>query len=112
MTYEPDDRFGGPVKLAGQNRIRLVAIGFSIAFLAIVLQLTNLTILKGIGVEDDTLADICPACHGQTLLIAMGRSLLRILQLPRFMRIRERLSMLRKRLKVSPLLFLILTRRH
>ena len=60
MTYEPDDRFGGPVKLAGQNRIRLVAIGFSIAFLAIVLQLTNLTILKGIGVEDDTLAEHQP----------------------------------------------------
>jgi cell division protein FtsI (penicillin-binding protein 3) len=60
MTYEPDDRFGGPVKLAGQNRIRLVAIGFSIAFLAIVLQLTNLTILKGAGVEDNTLAEHQP----------------------------------------------------
>src|SRR5688500_18041666 len=34
MTHEPDDRFDGPAKLAGQNRIRLVAIGFSIAFLA------------------------------------------------------------------------------
>ncbi len=60
MTYEPDDRFGGPVKLAGQNRIRLVAIGFSIAFLAIVLQLANLTVLKGAGVEDDTLAEHLP----------------------------------------------------
>lgn len=60
MTYEPDDRFGGPVKLAGQNRIRLVAIGFSIAFLAIVLQLANLTILKGVGVEVDTLAELQP----------------------------------------------------
>jgi cell division protein FtsI (penicillin-binding protein 3) len=60
MTYEPDDRFVGPVKLAGQNRIRLVAIGFSIAFLAIGLQLTNLTVLKGIGVEDDTLAEHQP----------------------------------------------------
>ena len=60
MTCEPDDRFGGPVKLAGQNRIRLVAIGFSIAFLAIVLQLANLTILKGVGVEDDTLAEHQP----------------------------------------------------
>jgi cell division protein FtsI (penicillin-binding protein 3) len=48
------------VKLAGQNRIRLVAIGFSIAFLAIVLQLTNLTILKGAGVEDNTLAEHQP----------------------------------------------------
>jgi cell division protein FtsI (penicillin-binding protein 3) len=60
MTYEPDDRFGGPVKLAGQNRIRLVAIGFSIAFLAIVLQLANLTVLKGAGVENDTLAELQP----------------------------------------------------
>jgi cell division protein FtsI (penicillin-binding protein 3) len=60
MTYEPDDRFGGPVKLAGQNRIRLVAIGFSIAFLAIVLQLVNLTVLKGAGVEDNTLAEHLP----------------------------------------------------
>ncbi len=60
MTYEPDDRFGGPVKLAGQNRIRLVAIGFSIAFLAIVLQLANLTVLKGAGVKDDTLAEHLP----------------------------------------------------
>ena len=60
MTYEPDDRFGGPVKLSGQNRIRLVAIGFSIAFLAIVLQLANLTILKGVGVEVDTLAELQP----------------------------------------------------
>ena len=60
MTYEPDDRFGGPVKLAGQNRIRLVAIGFSIAFLAIVLQLANLTVLKGMGVEDGTLAELQP----------------------------------------------------
>ena len=60
MTYEPDDRFGGPVKLAGQNRIRLVAIGFSIAFLAIVLQLANLTVLKGMSVEDGTLAELQP----------------------------------------------------
>ena len=60
MTYEPDDRFGGPVKLAGQNRIRLVAIGFSIAFLAIVLQLANLTVLKGASVEDDVLAEHLP----------------------------------------------------
>jgi cell division protein FtsI (penicillin-binding protein 3) len=57
MANEPDDRFGGPAKLAGQNRIRLVAIGFSIAFLAISLQLANLTIFKGMGVEDDTLAE-------------------------------------------------------
>ena len=60
MTQAPDDRFGGPVKLAGQNRIRLVAIGFSIAFLAIALQLANLTILKRVSVEDDTLAEHQP----------------------------------------------------
>jgi cell division protein FtsI (penicillin-binding protein 3) len=60
MTHELDDRFGGPAKLAGQNRIRLVAIGFSIAFLAISLQLANLTILRGVGVEDDTLAEHQP----------------------------------------------------
>ena len=60
MTHEPDDRFDGPAKLAGQNRIRLVAIGFSIAFLAISAQLANLTIYKGMGVEDDVLADHQP----------------------------------------------------
>jgi cell division protein FtsI (penicillin-binding protein 3) len=60
MAYEPDDRFGGLVRLAGQNRIRLVAIGFSIAFLAISLQLANLTIFKGMGVEDDVLAEHQP----------------------------------------------------
>ena len=60
MTYEPDGRFGGPVKLAGQNRIRLVAIGFSIAFLAISLQLANLTILRGVVAGDDTLAELQP----------------------------------------------------
>ena len=57
MTHEPDDSFGGPVKLAGQNRIRLVAIGFSVAFLAITLQLANLTVLKGRGAQDDVLAE-------------------------------------------------------
>ncbi|MBP9173618.1 MAG: hypothetical protein KBF54_03645, partial [Rhizobiales bacterium] len=60
MKPEPDDRFDGPVKLAGQNRIRLVAIGFSIAFLAISLQLANLTIFKGMGLEDDVLAEHQP----------------------------------------------------
>ena len=60
MTHESEDRFGGPAKLAGQNRIRLVAIGFSIAFLAISLQLANLTIYKGMGVEDDVLAEHQP----------------------------------------------------
>ena len=45
-----------PIKLAGQNRIRLVAIGFSVAFLAIAIQLANLTIIKGAVSEDDSLA--------------------------------------------------------
>ena len=45
-----------PIKLAGQNRIRLVAIGFSVAFLAIAGQLANLTIIKGAVSEDDSLA--------------------------------------------------------
>ena len=56
MTQESNDRTEGPVKLAGQNRIRLVAIGFSIAFLAISLQLANLTILKGVTADEDVLA--------------------------------------------------------
>ena len=60
MMQEADDRFGGPVKLAGQNRIRLVAIGFSIAFLGISLQLANLTILKGVRIDEDTLAEHQP----------------------------------------------------
>ncbi|MGB3142324.1 MAG: hypothetical protein WBB16_16185, partial [Aestuariivirga sp.] len=60
MKPEPDDRFDGPAQLAGQNRIRLVAIGFSIAFLAISLQLANLTIFKGMGLEDDVLAEHQP----------------------------------------------------
>lgn len=56
MTQESNERTEGPVKLAGQNRIRLVAIGFSIAFLAISLQLANLTILKGVTTDEDVLA--------------------------------------------------------
>lgn len=60
MTREAPDRFGRPAKLAGQNRIRLVAIGFSIAFLAIALQLANLTILKGRGAQDGGLAEHQP----------------------------------------------------
>jgi cell division protein FtsI (penicillin-binding protein 3) len=60
MTYEPGGRFCGPAKLAGQNRIRLVAIGFSIAFLAVSMQLANLTLFKGKGVEDDALAQHQP----------------------------------------------------
>ena len=56
MTQESNDRTEGPVKLAGQNRIRLVAIGFSIAFLAISLQLANLTILRGVTADEDVLA--------------------------------------------------------
>jgi cell division protein FtsI (penicillin-binding protein 3) len=47
----------GSVKLAGQNRIRLVAIGFSIAFLAIAMQSANLTILKVAPVAEDVLAE-------------------------------------------------------
>jgi cell division protein FtsI (penicillin-binding protein 3) len=47
----------GPLKLAGQNRIRLVAIGFSIAFLAIAVQSANLTILKVAPVTEDVLAE-------------------------------------------------------
>jgi cell division protein FtsI (penicillin-binding protein 3) len=47
-------------KLAGQNRIRLVAICFTLAFLAIALQLGNLTLLRGAGVEDDVLAQHQP----------------------------------------------------
>ena len=43
--------------MAGQNRIRLVAIGFSIAFLAIAVQSANLTILKVAPVTEDVLAE-------------------------------------------------------
>ncbi len=43
--------------MAGQNRIRLVAIGFSIAFLAIAMQSANLTILKVAPVTEDVLAE-------------------------------------------------------
>ena len=60
MTHEPEDRFGNPAKLAGQNRLRLVAIGFSVAFLAITLQLANLTVLNGRGAQDDVLAEHQP----------------------------------------------------
>ncbi len=47
----------GPAKLAGQNRIRLVAIGFFTAFLAIAMQSANLTILKVAPVTEDVLAE-------------------------------------------------------
>jgi cell division protein FtsI (penicillin-binding protein 3) len=47
----------GPAKLAGQNRIRLVAIGFFTAFLAIAMQSANLTILKVAPVAEDVLAE-------------------------------------------------------
>ena len=60
MTQEPEDRFEGPAKLAGQNRIRLVAVGFSIAFLAISMQLANLTVLKGAGTDEIGLAEHQP----------------------------------------------------
>ena len=60
MTDEIDVRSDAPPKLAGQNRIRLVAICFSFAFLAIAVQLANLTILKGLTVEEDALAQHQP----------------------------------------------------
>ncbi len=60
MTEDSDRRADGPRKLAGQNRIRLVATGFSIGFFAIALQLANLTILKGPSVEEDVLAQHQP----------------------------------------------------
>lgn len=47
----------GPVKLAGQNRIRLVGVGFTVAFLAIAVQLANLTIFRGAVVVEDALAE-------------------------------------------------------
>jgi len=60
MTEILDGRSDAPAKLAGQNRIRLVAICFSLAFLAIAAQLANLTILKGPAVEEDALAQHQP----------------------------------------------------
>jgi len=60
MQGEFDGKHDDAVKLAGQNRIRLVAICFSFAFLAIALQLANLTILKGVSVDDDALAEHQP----------------------------------------------------
>lgn len=47
----------GPVKLAGQNRIRLVGVGFTVAFLAIAVQLANLTIFRDVVVVEDALAE-------------------------------------------------------
>ena len=47
-------------RLAGQNRIRLVAICFSLAFFAIAVQLGNLTIIRGVDVEEDALAQHQP----------------------------------------------------
>ena len=41
-----------PRSLAGQNRIRLIAVGFCCAFLTIGVQLANLTLVKGKGGED------------------------------------------------------------
>lgn len=41
-----------PRSLAGQNRIRLIAVGFCCAFLTISAQLANLTLVKGKGGED------------------------------------------------------------
>jgi cell division protein FtsI (penicillin-binding protein 3) len=60
MAGKFDDMPDAAAKLAGQNRIRLVAICFSFAFLAIAVQLANLTILKGLNTEDDVLAQHQP----------------------------------------------------
>jgi cell division protein FtsI (penicillin-binding protein 3) len=60
MAEDFDDTPDATAKLAGQNRIRLVAICFSFAFLAIAVQLANLTILKGLNTEDDVLAQHQP----------------------------------------------------
>ena len=60
MQGELDSKHDDAVKLAGQNRIRLVAICFTFAFLVIALQLANLTILKGVSVDDDALAEHQP----------------------------------------------------
>ena len=60
MVDDTANRSDRPPVLAGQNRIRLIAICFTIAFLAIALQLGNLTILKGLSVEDDVLAQHQP----------------------------------------------------
>ncbi len=50
----------GPAKLAGQNRIRLVVIGFCVAFFAIAAQLANLTILRTGNAVEDALAEHQP----------------------------------------------------
>ncbi len=60
MAFEPASKSDAPATLAGQNRIRLIGICFTIAFLAIAVQLGNLTILKGLTVEDDALAQHQP----------------------------------------------------
>ncbi len=49
-----------PPRLAGQNRIRLVAICFTLAFSAIAFQLANLTIFQGVAAEEDVLAQHQP----------------------------------------------------
>ncbi|MBM3651256.1 MAG: penicillin-binding protein 2, partial [Alphaproteobacteria bacterium] len=51
MSIAPDNAHG-PAVLAGRNRIRLVALGFCVAFLAIAAQLANLTLLQKRNVED------------------------------------------------------------
>jgi cell division protein FtsI (penicillin-binding protein 3) len=60
MGHEPASGNDVPAKLAGQNRIRLIGICFTVAFLAIAAQLANLTILKGLTVADDALAQHQP----------------------------------------------------
>lgn len=44
-------------RLAGQNRIRLVGMFFTVAFSAITLQLGNLTMLKGTPASDESVAE-------------------------------------------------------
>ena len=60
MTEEFDSKTDEPIRLAGQNRIRLIAICFSFAFFAIALQLANLTIIKGVPLEADDVAQHQP----------------------------------------------------
>src|SRR4249919_2759326 len=52
-----EDRGGeGPRRLAGQNRLRLIGIGFALAFLAISAQLVALTVLPNFGEQQEARA--------------------------------------------------------
>ena len=46
----------GPRRLAGQNRLRLIGIGFALAFLAISAQLVALTVLPNFGEQQEARA--------------------------------------------------------